>query len=204
MDRAPSLDRLISLTESEDRERLTILWKLLAEHWSDYEHGLLDSQWRCVTSSAHKIERVRHCPSPGLHQLLNYNWVPAERSGKHSVERPGQVWRPVTGMPKAVAGILCRPAEGMHVSAGMAETLGLVDAGRPSADQIITLLGDIERRCADEDELPPEAVDGALWLLRKLNELASTELIAVGAVPLVATRCHPGCRSMPVRGRRRS
>lgn len=167
------LDRLGELIDAEDPSRLAMLWMELVESWSHYRPALT-ATFRCVATQ-HAGERNRRVPSLLGHLLKTAAWVPCRDSDQLVLEVPQRVWRPTRDTPRKVLGRIPRIEPSLDVpdSVPMTNWLGVIDAARPTAQDLVRLLESLAASDSDEGSGVPDddVCDAARWLMRALNDV---------------------------------
>ena len=182
LDSAPWIDRLDDVVLSGDTVRLTHLWALLARNWEHFA-PTMNARYRC-TASRHPGERDRVFPSLTASVLRTTAWIPSLRNGSPTVETPRAVWMPSARTPTPLQSAVPVPLPNLvKCPPAMLQALGIVDADRPAADDLIDLL----RRLAEDDCLTKDIEAIARWAMRKLDEVAGDIGVDdIGQIPLLA------------------
>lgn len=189
LESAPSLDRLGEILKSESWDRLSALWKLLAQHWATYRGCLLQAIWRCVTSAHHPQQRKRAFPSPAMFLLRHEKWVPAERGGEQCLTSPDLVWRSTQAVPRQVIDHFLVPASGLtRPGSDFATDLGMLDNACLSTPDLVQVLLDFERDGAKGKLVPDGLVASGLWILRRIEDMADAMQLTPGSVPLISRK----------------
>lgn len=165
----PGLDRLHKLVRIADRTRLIALWNELAEHWAEYATQIAEATWHCK-AGAHKGDRDRRLVSSAAFALRQMPCVPSIKNEQPTIASASEIWKPAPETPARVRRLLqiADPAIG-HVSAGMAEWLGLIDGSAASAGHFADLLRHLSRATDPIRGMEDPDIEAALWLLRRLN-----------------------------------
>ena len=175
-----ALDRFEEVVDTQDPARLAALWQALAVDWVEYAPALT-AEFFCDHAWHTSDDRNRPTPSLLAHALRSLPWVPAAQRGEAVLVEPGRVWQVVDDTPKRIRErVAVLPAElaAATGAAYLATALHLVDAARPSADDLALLLEDLAAEGPIDDERR-ETVLAATWAMRHLNDL----LARGGAAP---------------------
>lgn len=185
-----ALDRFPDLVQSGDRKRLVLLWRELNQKWSAYRAAM--SAVAYCRARTHSGERERRLPSLFQHMLREVAWVPVLKNSVHGLVKPRDAWRLANGTPRRVAESIpvIDPSLESLASAALVADLGIIDAARPSARDLVTLL----RHLRDEHETEPQGALGstriagaARWAMRQLNAaLENGDTYGDDSVPLLA------------------
>ena len=184
-----ALDRLELLVRAADADRLRCLFQELAMSWSSYADVMV-TLVQCQNKS-HKGGAERRTPALFQFGLRELAWIPAVRGKSPGLYPPGAIWISSGDIPKRVLGLLptlSGPRAWDAETVGRA--LGMVDGARASAAQLIDAL----RLLADEStragvEITDEAVLGARWITRHLNDALGDGSVHIGAEhPLLLAR----------------
>ncbi len=172
------LDRLEELIDSKDPLRLMALWKELARGWGAvYENGMRAQFW-CIHGS-HSGERGRSAPSLFAHTLHSRPWVPVDRANVAELVRPMSAWIGAAQTPRRIQERIPRISEAMyqtHGGVGLSAALHLTDAGRPRAQDLLTLLGSIADEADATGGTNREIDQAARWVQRTLHDILREEI----------------------------
>jgi hypothetical protein len=149
------------------------LARRLAADWAHYAPAL-DAEIVCQNTT-HRGAATRVVPSLLAHLLESSDWLPADLDGATLLSAPSDVWRSTPDLSRAVRSQLPLLPSLLDTRASVATWtgLGVVDAARPTASDLATLL---ERLADDHDtesdaEPPrPALLDSARWAMRQLND----------------------------------
>lgn len=193
----PGVDRLHTLVRIADRTRLIALWNEIAQHWGEYATQIAEATWHCK-AGAHKGDRDRRLASSAAFALRQMPCVPSIKNEQPSLASARDIWKPAPDTPARVRRLMqiADPAIG-HVSAGVAEWLGLIDGSAASAGHFADLLRRLSRATDPTRGMEDPDIEAALWLLRRLNaawlagdarQNADVPILAIqgGALQLVA------------------
>jgi hypothetical protein len=188
------LDRFPQVIADASPERLTALWTELATNWATHYKDGQTAVFYCQ-HTGHGGERTRPAPSLMAHLLEQLAWVPASRRDTLDLATPGEAWRLARDTPRRVRDrvpVLPRTLDQPWASALCAD-LGLVDAARPAARQLVDLLGLLAEEWQETSGDQPDVrgvTDAARWAMRTLNDVLNetSESLTPGAVPLLARR----------------
>lgn len=167
-----SLDRFEQLVGAQAIPRLQALFLELAEGWQTHYLDAVQTLISC-THSAHARTPGKRAPSYFLHALQRQEWIPAQRRGRQSLFRPGDVWMPdpeLSGRILPFLPMLIQPlAEAGRTPFG--SELGLAESSRATAAQYIRVLQNlaIEAKTSKSD-ISEDVAHAARWSMKRLNQ----------------------------------
>ena len=198
------LDRFPELVATHDSERLALLWREICVGWPRYESALT-AELQCY-HGWHSGASIRHVQSLLDYMLRNTPWVPCIRGGERTFVAPTRAWRVTSDTPPRIAERVdvLDPSLDVPGSASAVATLGVVDAARPAAKDLVALLRELSREPhgahfddADEEEIQQVGRDVQLatkWAMRILNDAIERGGSLDAPVPLLAR--HDGRRGI--------
>ena len=171
-----TLDRFAEIVESQDPERLRVLWRELAAGWSRKYEPARWATFRCVNTT-HGGERNRRTPSLFGFMLAHLEWVPARLGDRSVLVAPAAAWRPASDTPKWVTRRTPSVEPWMTQGSGLtlATALEIVDAARPSPGDLVRLLERLHNEYEEEREQSRELLVAARWAMRALNDALADE-----------------------------
>ncbi|MEP6665734.1 MAG: DUF3883 domain-containing protein, partial [Nocardioidaceae bacterium] len=184
------LDRLPELIADADPQRLTVLARRLGDDWAHYSPAL-DAEIVCQNTT-HRGATTRIVTSLLGHLLETSDWLPADLDGETLLAAPSDVWRSTPDLSRAVRSQLPLLPTALDSRASVATwtALGVVDAARPTAKDLATLLGRLADGFAAESNVEqprPELLDTARWAMRQLNDaLTRGGALDETGIPLLA------------------
>ncbi|MET7402374.1 DUF3883 domain-containing protein [Dactylosporangium sp. NPDC005572] len=167
------LDRHLDLIESRDERRLLALWRQFALRWGTVYEPAMWAVFRCL-HTGHSGDRDRTCESLFAHALRSRPWVPVDRGGDTDVVRPEEAWVDETDMPRRIKERIPRITESMYRMRGggaLVAALGLTDAARPKAKDLLPLLDGIATEAVELGETTREIELAARYVQRALEEV---------------------------------
>lgn len=169
------LDRHEKVIESRDPVRLIALWNQLARHWGSVFEVGMEAMFYCVQSN-HAGDRARSAPSLFAYTVRSQSWVPVDRGGVAEFVRPSEAWIDATQTPRRIQERIPRISTAMYEvrgGAGLASSLGLIDAGRLRALDLLRLLQEISDEASEVGATSREIDQAARWIQRTLNDVLS-------------------------------
>jgi hypothetical protein len=166
------LDRFPDLVEANDPSRLALLWDMLAAEWGTTYMGALTATFFCQ-NTGHGGERSRPAPSLLDFMLRNAAWVPASRGDDVELAQPANVWRLTRETPRRIANRVPTLPSGLERQSGVdiARHLGVVDAARPSIDDLRALLVGLADEKPTNFDSETEIHHAARWVMRTIDEV---------------------------------
>ncbi|UHJ57109.1 DUF3883 domain-containing protein [Mycolicibacterium fortuitum] len=171
------LDRLEDLIDTLDPRRLLALWKQIAASWGQVYEGATHTTLRC-THRFHTGRSDRPVESLFGYTLRSRPWIPVEVDGQPEVVRPDQAWVETALLPPGIRKRIPHISESMYRtrgSRGMVAELGLIEAGRPTVDDLLDLLEAIAAEADHEGGTNSEIELAARWVQRTLHDVLSAE-----------------------------
>lgn len=185
-----ALDRFDELVAAASADRLRVLWAELSDGWPAYGEAM-SARFRCQHTAHGAAGSVRSCPSLIAFQLTRRAWVPCQQAGDPVLVAPSDAWRLTRETPGRIASRVPALPTGLDVaaSAALIASLGVVDAARPSPEDLVGLLRQLASEHAElEDSEDQDLLKAARWAERTLNDvLDEAEPAELGDVPLLAT-----------------
>lgn len=166
------LDRLADLVEAKDTARLAGLWEAIADDLAHYEPAMT-SEIHCQ-HGWHSGAKTQRVPSLFRFMLDELPWVPCFRAGRPTLSVPQASWRLSPDTPRHIAervDVLAPAIADRSGSGVLAAVLGVVDAARPDADDLIRLLNGLAGEQEGSDEPPSDVYEAARWAMRTLNDV---------------------------------
>lgn len=166
------LDRFCELVEDGDRDRLIALWQALSDDLAMYEPAMT-AEVRCQHGwhSGSNTQRVR-----SLFRLMldDLEWVPCFHGGQPVLASPRAAWRLSPDTPRRIAArvhVLAPSIAEYPGASVLAALLGVVDAARPDADDLIYLLNGLADEADGSEGAGTDVFEAARWAMRTLNDV---------------------------------
>lgn len=181
--RSPWIDRLDTLIDSAEAEKLTTLWRVFTENWDYYEKAM-NAQFHC-SNSKHIGDPDRRFPSLAAWLLHNTQWVLGLQQDGVVLDVPANVWTLSDNTPASLQQAVVVLAETLDPAPrNMLRFLGIVDSTRPLASDLVALLRDL----ADSENASEDVQTIARWAMRMLDAVAeSINSQDLEQIPLLST-----------------
>lgn len=171
------LDRHEDLIASREPRRLLALWNQLARNWGPMYEQATHTTVRCM-HRFHTGRSDRQVESLFGYTARSRPWVPVSVDDRAVLVRPDQAWVETAVLPAGIRKRIPRISESMYRtrgSRGMVADLGLIEAGRPTVDDLLGLLEAIAAEADCDGGTNPEVELAARWVQRTLHEVLSAD-----------------------------
>lgn len=165
------LDRFAEIAHSKDPARLMQLWNELARNWGKVYEEAMVGTIRC-NHGWHSGEKDRAVHSLFAYVLWSREWVPVALAGQAELVQPELAWVETTDPPPRIQQRIPRISEAMyriHGGSALVASLGLIEVGRPSVDDLLELLASVAAE-TDESGTDRDIDLAARWIQRSIED----------------------------------